>query len=493
LSPGPWLDAGWYLQQNPDVAVSGLSAFDHYRMWGEAAGLAPSISFLPRLSAGMVPYRRAPLELTRTAWTSGGAESEGRSSDPGWLRDALNEAKGVEPRLGAMSTKSMVASLGEVFAGSEAAQCTVPFLAELRSVEILFLLPDLCVGGAIREAANVARAASESLPLGSVAVITTDGGPLSVRHWFPESVECVALQREYGPAVDSDEVAVTIANLIAVLRPRVVINVNSRAGWLAYRDYGKALSSFTRLRAMLFCRDHTDDGKFGGYADEFLLDSIDVLDLVVFDNCAFLDEIVSQYCVLESDLYKLQVLYHPAPVWGVSPTKHRDVSRVLWVGRISKQKAPGLLAGVASRCPDLVFDVFGLPNDDRTVRRFGLDQDNINLCGILADPSQVIPEQYGAFLFTSEYEGLPNVLLEIGALGLPIVASAVGGVDELIKPGCGWAIPATAGVDDYVGALRQALDPELGEIAALRLWEELADRHSWDPFVAALGNLGFLS
>ena len=489
LSPGPWLDVDWYLKQYPDVATAGWTAFDHYRMYGERWGLCPSSSFVPRLSAGVVPYRRAPLELTKVAWQGVG----GRSSDPDWLKAAFHAAKAVEPRLASFPPDALVASLGETFAGSESAQCAVPLLGDLRSVDVLFLLPDLGVGGAIREAANVARVAAAASPPGSVAVITTDGGPLTVRHWFPDTVSCLALQRERGHVLDADEVAVTLANLIAVLRPRTVINVNSRAGWIAYRDYGRALSGMTTLRAMLFCRDFGESGEFGGYADEFLFDSIDVLDLVMFDNRAFVDEMVSDYCALEGDRAKLRVLYHPAPAPSVPPTTERDVGRVLWVGRIAKQKSPRLLAEIASRCPDLTFDVFGKPYDLETARKYGLDRDNINLRGVLSDPSQLSPRDYGAFLLTSEYEGLPNVLLEMGALGLPIVASSVGGVSELIKPGCGWAIPASADAGDYVAALRRALDPEVGEAAARRLQEELAERHSWDRFAEEIGIAGFLS
>jgi glycosyltransferase involved in cell wall biosynthesis len=408
------------------------------------------------------------------------------------LKAALREAAGVDARLGAIPPDTIGERVGEVFVGSEAVQCAVPLLAQLQSVEILFLLPDLGVGGAIREAANVALAAAKSLPDGSVAVITTDGGPLAVRRWFPTNVECVALKREYGPPLDADDAALTIANLIAAIKPRCVINVNSRAAWIAYRHYGASLSLFTKLRAMLFCRDYTDDGRSGGYADEFLLDTIDVLDRVTFDNRAFIEQLQADYCLLEEDKKKLAVVYHPTPQL-VSPSRVRDVSRVLWVGRISKQKSPELLAEIARKCPDLSFDVFGLPNDAKTARRFGLDQDNINLRGLLANTSHLSPEQYGAFLFTSEYEGLPNTLLEVGALGLPIVASAVGGITELLKPGCGWTIPSDASIEDYVDALRQALDPDLGEIAAHCLQRELVEKHSWDSFVGAVESAGLLS
>jgi glycosyltransferase involved in cell wall biosynthesis len=46
---------------------------------------------------------------------------------------------------------------------------------------------------------------------------------------------------------------------------------------------------------------------------------------------------------------------------------------------------------------------------------------------------------FDAFLLTSHWEGLPRVLLEARTIGLPIVATRVGGVEEVIVQGRhGW-------------------------------------------------------
>ena len=66
-----------------------------------------------------------------------------------------------------------------------------------------------------------------------------------------------------------------------------------------------------------------------------------------------------------------------------------------------------------------------------------------------------------AWLFTSAWEGMPTILIELAMWGVPIVASAVGGVPEIIRPDTGWPIPVAAPVDAYVDALREALaNPE---------------------------------
>ncbi len=51
-------------------------------------------------------------------------------------------------------------------------------------------------------------------------------------------------------------------------------------------------------------------------------------------------------------------------------------------------------------------------------------------------------QQAAVFVLSSFYEALPNVILEAMAAGLPVVATQVGGVSELVIPGrTGWLVP----------------------------------------------------
>jgi glycosyltransferase involved in cell wall biosynthesis len=82
-------------------------------------------------------------------------------------------------------------------------------------------------------------------------------------------------------------------------------------------------------------------------------------------------------------------------------------------------------------------------------------------------------------LASGRSEGAPTAVLEAMAAGLPVIASAVGGIGELVLPGeTGWLF-----VPEHPGALQAAVDrvlhaPELaqGVAAAARV---LAERHAW--------------
>jgi glycosyltransferase involved in cell wall biosynthesis len=70
-------------------------------------------------------------------------------------------------------------------------------------------------------------------------------------------------------------------------------------------------------------------------------------------------------------------------------------------------------------------------------------------------------QQATLMVLSSRTEALPNVVLEAMAAGLPVVASRVGGVPELVEPGVtGWLVPP-GDAPALAAALGQALaDPE---------------------------------
>jgi len=67
------------------------------------------------------------------------------------------------------------------------------------------------------------------------------------------------------------------------------------------------------------------------------------------------------------------------------------------------------------------------------VRRLRLDS-VVQMLGWRRDIPEILP-LFDVFLLTSQWEGLPRVLLEAMALGVPIVASNVDGIGEVVKAG----------------------------------------------------------
>ena len=157
--------------------------------------------------------------------------------------------------------------------------------------------------------------------------------------------------------------------------------------------------------------------------------------------------------------------------------------RFLWlaVGRLDVQKDyPTMLRAIrAARDRDDEFEVAivsGGPEEDRLVAmrdELGLPPGRVRFLGSRDDVPALMSAADG-YLMSSAWEGLPMVLLEASAAGLPIVATDVGGNPEIVDhERTGLLVPA-GDPDALAGAMtRVTTAPD----ADVRAWGRAACRH----------------
>ncbi len=151
--------------------------------------------------------------------------------------------------------------------------------------------------------------------------------------------------------------------------------------------------------------------------------------------------------------------------FGVGP----DDFLVGTVACLKPQKAPEDFVAVAKQVCDAVPEArFVLVGDgDLRPRIESLIEVNglykrLHLAGWRRDISTVM-KIFDAFLLTSHWEGLPRVLLEARTIGLPVVATRVGGVEEVIVQGRhGWLSDA-GDISGLSGHLIRVLQSQDGE------------------------------
>jgi glycosyltransferase involved in cell wall biosynthesis len=139
--------------------------------------------------------------------------------------------------------------------------------------------------------------------------------------------------------------------------------------------------------------------------------------------------------------------------------------------------------------PEIDFDVYGFgeENFQEEIEALARCRTNLRFVGPFRGTSDLPVERYSAFLFTSLWEGTPTTLINIGALGLPIVASDVGGVSEIVDDGTGWLVRDHTNAQAYIGALKAIHEsPGEAKARATAMSERIRKRYSWEAFLTTL-------
>lgn len=366
----------------------------------------------------------------------------------------------------------------------------------------IIALPFLGKGGAERTALQFARAVVESDSSRSVGVWITDRDMVSNEFALPANVHLVNLWR-YLPAQASEEARVAfLRDCLMTLRPDVFHVINSDIGWKLVCREGQRLAQAMRLFGSIFAFQFTHDFATRiGYAEYYLRDAIESLDGLFSDNSRFQDDAIEAYeldrarekffpvynaCRIAEGNWQEKARYRLAQLHSALPGEPLDV---LWAGRLDEEKRVDLLFEVAAQCPDIRFHVYG---ESVVGTKLEIpDLKNLRYHGPFADPTELVEQRaYDAFLFTSRWEGMPNMLLEIGALGVPIVAPDVGGVRELIGETTGFLVPARPTAADYAKELASiSADRCLAARKAQRLLELIEARHTWPAFCERLASV----
>jgi len=90
-------------------------------------------------------------------------------------------------------------------------------------------------------------------------------------------------------------------------------------------------------------------------------------------------------------------------------------------------------------------------------------------------------ERADAVMLLSRREGLPLVLLEAMAARVPVVASAVGGVPEIVQHEDTGLLVPPGRAEPAAAALRRLIgEPELSDSLTMRAWEQVRQHHCLD-------------
>ena len=197
------------------------------------------------------------------------------------------------------------------------------------------------------------------------------------------------------------------------------------------------------------------------------------------------------------------VIYNPNTVIGIERPEKRN-NEIAFVGRFDiNQKRQDLAVDafkiVADVIPDVKLVFYGAGKEQEQIKKrvtqFGLE-DRVIFKGLVKDIPKAIKDSR-LFLMTSDFEGMPNALIEAMACGLPCVSTdcSPGGASELITSGVnGIVVPCgdSKAISEAVISLLQNQDraEKMGENAQL-IVEQLNPEKiygEWERYVKSILN-----
>jgi glycosyltransferase involved in cell wall biosynthesis len=314
------------------------------------------------------------------------------------------------------------------FEGPGLAFARLHAMAGREPIDQVIAVPWLKVGGADRAALLHAEAMVQAGQ--RVLVLATEVGDSPWASKLPPGARFVPAGGELA-ALDKESRRHVLARLLLQWRPHTLHIIHSPEAWETVRAFGRAIANSTRIYASAFCDDITPEGERVSAARSHARDCAPVLSGLLTD-CQYYADVLKRDTGIAPE--RIHVVYLPVdPPKGPLWERPSGPLTVLWAGRLDRQKRPDILAAIAEQLPDVRFEVFGaqvLDTARDTVDRLTA-LSNVRLHGSYQGFDSLPWRECHVFLYTSQWDGLPTVLLEAAARGLPVVAPAVGGITEL--------------------------------------------------------------
>ena len=148
-----------------------------------------------------------------------------------------------------------------------------------------------------------------------------------------------------------------------------------------------------------------------------------------------------------------------------------DVPLVVYLGAMSPEKRPDVAVAAVSAMPGTHLALFGDGSEQGAVESLARGAEGrVHVMGSTSEPATAMAAA-DVLVLPSQTEGLPGVLIEAGLSGVPVVASDVGYVREIVADGSTGMLVPPADVDALRRALADTLvqpDPDLPDRARAR-------------------------
>jgi len=428
-------DHEFYLICNSDVKKAGLEPLEHWLNYGMTEGRA--MSARAEYIHGSTDHTNGP-DWQHFSWKGSPVAIRVNPLSQRVIAQILEQA---EFDLGILAAGAeTIESLPFYFATDSVARSHVDMSAIFKSLpfipSIIIVTPFLCTGGAEKYAADLVQTFSQ-ISSDPILVIVTEDTAQTCQGWQSLSIldpfkdQNILFWRDVcGPGYANPCI---LARFLHAIRPRIIVINNSRLGLDTTAGYGLGLSQYAKIFCTFFSVGLNGLGAPYGarYPHKILQYSA-----ALTDNPRMADrlrdmwgdipgpgivELPAKTQLIDESTFRARMCFRLA--LNTDKNRHRQW---LWVSRIEPFKGTKILSALARLRPSESFKIFGPLQGSFEDQDLNLP--NILYGGVLGNIALADFRNHDGFVFTSLFEGMPNIALEMSQHAIPLILADVGGL-----------------------------------------------------------------
>lgn len=228
-----------------------------------------------------------------------------------------------------------------------------------------------------------------------------------------------------------------LATIILNIKPKNLHIMMSKIGYQALIAHQDEIRQNTKIIFSSYNYIKNPNGRLTGYSVEDLPKAYRAGDIITTDNQMSKDIWVKAFKFREGDIKIHRQLI--TDFKKLTPEYRKDEEfKIFWAAHIRKEKNPEILLDLIKkyRVEKVSIDCYGSFNEAHWENGNPISNSvskNLNYRGGYKNFFNDIDlKKYHLFLYTSKFDGTPNVLIEAALSGIPIISSKIGGVAELL-------------------------------------------------------------
>lgn len=358
-------------------------------------------------------------------------------------------------------------------------------------IDYLIFCPWLKLGGADKLSLNLVQGLRENFPDKKIGIIITERVNSELLGNLPEDIYFFDFGNNFID-LNYQEREILFLRFLIQVRAKKIVNINSHTLFNLLGKYSKTISFFSDIYIFGFCVYITEEGQTLGFVLDPLPLIFDDIKMVLTDNNFIIQYLCERYGL---ERKKFITVYQPVDTDKFTPRRidNKDVIDILWASRIDDQKLPYVLEKIIEKSQNrnYRFHVYGglamnYSYDTKNMEKY----QNVTLYGPYKNGLQGIPEQskYDLYLYTSQFDGMPNALLEAMSLGFPVIASDVGGIHEIVRDGeTGFLVKEIFNEKEYLRKIDGiSNNPLLINKITKNSLTAIKGQHSWAAYIRTL-------